>query len=124
MIRRPPRSTLFPYTTLFRSDGDRRQPVVEGRAHHEGHARAVGVVLDLRPNGLDVRAADQAGDSLSRTLTRSACRVEVGLRVKVVPGRRVRGLTRGGENDLVALLAEQVAPVGGRAGDTVAVQHC
>src|SRR2546430_5283028 len=24
MIRRPPRSTLFPYTTLFRSDGYRR----------------------------------------------------------------------------------------------------
>src|SRR3712207_1205576 len=24
MIRRPPRSTLFPYTTLFRSDGQRR----------------------------------------------------------------------------------------------------
>src|SRR3712207_8921805 len=23
MIRRPPRSTLFPYTTLFRSEGDR-----------------------------------------------------------------------------------------------------
>src|SRR5437763_12501413 len=29
MIRRPPRSTLFPYTTLFRSD-DRAQPVLEG----------------------------------------------------------------------------------------------
>src|SRR3712207_7003472 len=34
MIRRPPRSTLFPYTTLFRSDvftraGDVRQHVVE-----------------------------------------------------------------------------------------------
>src|SRR2546430_10265720 len=28
MIRRPPRSTLFPYTTLFRSiDGDLLQPV-------------------------------------------------------------------------------------------------
>src|SRR2546427_5735855 len=26
MIRRPPRSTLFPYTTLFRSD----QPVLDG----------------------------------------------------------------------------------------------
>src|SRR3712207_8646478 len=26
MIRRPPRSTLFPYTTLFRSDGLGRQP--------------------------------------------------------------------------------------------------
>src|SRR5215510_15193617 len=25
MIRRPPRSTLFPYTTLFRSAGDARQ---------------------------------------------------------------------------------------------------
>src|SRR2546422_1346956 len=30
MIRRPPRSTLFPYTTLFRSPG--RQPVPRGRA--------------------------------------------------------------------------------------------
>src|SRR3712207_8046182 len=32
MIRRPPRSTLFPYTTLFRSLGtgaaDRREPLV------------------------------------------------------------------------------------------------
>src|SRR5256885_5787704 len=27
MIRRPPRSTLFPYTTLFRSDGGRTSPV-------------------------------------------------------------------------------------------------
>src|SRR2546429_5273909 len=26
MIRRPPRSTLFPYTTLFRSHGGSRQP--------------------------------------------------------------------------------------------------
>src|SRR5256885_3982111 len=26
MIRRPPRSTLFPYTTLFRSDGDVQRP--------------------------------------------------------------------------------------------------
>src|SRR6266480_6385596 len=27
MIRRPPRSTLFPYTTLFRSAADRARPV-------------------------------------------------------------------------------------------------
>src|SRR5437667_6420347 len=27
MIRRPPRSTLFPYTTLFRSDGATRRSV-------------------------------------------------------------------------------------------------
>src|SRR2546428_8544194 len=34
MIRRPPRSTLFPYTTLFRSQFrrvDRRTPVTERR---------------------------------------------------------------------------------------------
>src|SRR3989475_4882194 len=31
MIRRPPRSTLFPYTTLFRSRGARRAPAAEGR---------------------------------------------------------------------------------------------
>src|SRR5256885_16337456 len=43
MIRRPPRSTLFPYTTLFRShDGDRQRPLggddgVEGTAFDELH---------------------------------------------------------------------------------------
>src|SRR2546426_8219033 len=29
MIRRPPRSTLFPYTTLFRSRGARKLPLHE-----------------------------------------------------------------------------------------------
>src|SRR3712207_7919917 len=38
MIRRPPRSTLFPYTTLFRSDGD--QPGVVG-VHLGNHQRDV-----------------------------------------------------------------------------------
>src|SRR5687768_18209936 len=41
MIRRPPRSTLFPYTTLFRSHarshGDRADP---GRLHHDLHGTA------------------------------------------------------------------------------------
>src|SRR2546421_1954422 len=32
MIRRPPRSTLFPYTTLFRSDPNFQQKVVDGLA--------------------------------------------------------------------------------------------
>src|SRR3712207_8680717 len=32
MIRRPPRSTLFPYTTLFRS---RRHPPQVAEAHHK-----------------------------------------------------------------------------------------
>src|SRR5258707_5871486 len=43
MIRRPPRSTLFPYTTLFRSD--RR---VLGRAGREALQIVEGGALDLR----------------------------------------------------------------------------
>src|SRR3712207_8702113 len=53
MIRRPPRSTLFPYTTLFRSDRERRRddvrvparapgrPVAEGRSLAPGGGRGV-----------------------------------------------------------------------------------
>src|SRR2546422_6870636 len=38
MIRRPPRSTLFPYTTLFRSPLDHRAGVRgAGEPHDEGH---------------------------------------------------------------------------------------
>src|SRR3989442_9862950 len=34
MIRRPPRSTLFPYTTLFRSDGLARRLMRGGAQQH------------------------------------------------------------------------------------------
>src|SRR5256885_12593436 len=34
MIRRPPRSTLFPYTTLFRSP--QKPPVLRGKPHPAG----------------------------------------------------------------------------------------
>src|SRR2546426_2637440 len=34
MIRRPPRSTLFPYTTLFRSAGDEDHNGDIGHAHY------------------------------------------------------------------------------------------
>src|SRR3712207_8389527 len=33
MIRRPPRSTLFPYTTLFRSEGLSKVVALEGAPH-------------------------------------------------------------------------------------------
>src|SRR3989441_13208726 len=46
MIRRPPRSTLFPYTTLFRS---RREPEHAGR-HHALVGDAV--ALDLEPEAV------------------------------------------------------------------------
>src|SRR5712691_12956405 len=43
MIRRPPRSTLFPYTTLFRSRGGKRQQRQdgqEGEGRHDEQARS------------------------------------------------------------------------------------
>src|SRR2546426_7292052 len=60
MIRRPPRSTLFPYTTLFRSARRQLQPVVRrrttrARCHfspthdHQGWAR----VLDRKSTRLN-----------------------------------------------------------------------
>src|SRR2546422_6420124 len=62
MIRRPPRSTLFPYTTLFRSDL-RRQP--GGRLVHEQQARIGDELLGQRQHlGL---AARQRGRSEEHT---------------------------------------------------------
>src|SRR5574341_452449 len=42
MIRRPPRSTLFPYTTLFRSDPRRERPRARGLALEDEEQRRVG----------------------------------------------------------------------------------
>src|SRR3712207_8263092 len=65
MIRRPPRSTLFPYTTLFRSVREARRRAVEhgrGRAGRHGdqgraRTRAGGARADpargLRPGAAD-----------------------------------------------------------------------
>src|SRR6266487_5964116 len=58
MIRRPPRSTLFPYTTLFRSP--RRRPGGPDRPRREAGGR-------LRPQGVDApgrRGAPSDGDRL------------------------------------------------------------
>src|SRR2546426_3724453 len=48
MIRRPPRSTLFPYTTLFRSDrsgASQRNSVFRSRPHGLDQARGRGLVV-------------------------------------------------------------------------------
>src|SRR5689334_24001327 len=50
MIRRPPRSTLFPYTTLFRSD---RAP--RSNADHDVGHPALGLLPDFRPRGFVMR---------------------------------------------------------------------
>src|SRR2546427_269345 len=51
MIRRPPRSTLFPYTTLFRSPPQERRAMqlaaVIGKVFWEGGLRALGAAGDV-----------------------------------------------------------------------------
>src|SRR5256885_16323591 len=62
MIRRPPRSTLFPYTTLFRSYRGRRQ------AQHRRQGQRVKEPDDL--DGLDHRGPAALGDGRDRKSTR------------------------------------------------------
>src|SRR3712207_8332457 len=48
MIRRPPRSTLFPYTTLFRSGRERVAVRASGLGPcREGDLRRVGITVDV-----------------------------------------------------------------------------
>src|SRR2546427_4183711 len=50
MIRRPPRSTLFPYTTLFRSNPSRRAATIEPSS---STIRTFGTRSALRPGARD-----------------------------------------------------------------------
>src|SRR2546422_8419446 len=54
MIRRPPRSTLFPYTTLFRSPHDAAAPPAGGGQHsHDVPGGRVGVGQGGATSGKD-----------------------------------------------------------------------
>src|SRR3712207_7148139 len=61
MIRRPPRSTLFPYTTLFRSDPDLFGALVE-RFDKEIVATSAAEFVDAKLKERDARVA-KAGAS-------------------------------------------------------------
>src|SRR3712207_7801678 len=70
MIRRPPRSTLFPYTTLFRSDRPGKMKKEEKRALLVERARAgFGAWMDAH----DLRVGEPArrGDRKSTRLLQS-----------------------------------------------------
>src|SRR2546429_8913438 len=99
MIRRPPRSTLFPYTTLFRSLAVHRSEVrpPEAVEYHVGlggeKLRDLGrqiALEELRPEGLDhldvgLQLAEGAGEDLPRVppprgvLVEASHRLHVGL---------------------------------------------
>src|SRR2546422_7216974 len=71
MIRRPPRSTLFPYTTLFRSPKDWHTPRIPGFGDIDW-ARFMAVLWEIGYNGpvcIEVED-DSFGKSLDRKSTR------------------------------------------------------
>src|SRR2546429_6450317 len=59
MIRRPPRSTLFPYTTLFRSDRVRHDGEEAGNAEVREH-------LGKRPGAGPLRSEEHTSELQSR----------------------------------------------------------
>src|SRR3712207_8500427 len=76
MIRRPPRSTLFPYTTLFRSrllgagvaDEDRRRPGAGDQGPHD--AQPARALLDRVRGAVRHRPRLHAPDRQDRKSTR------------------------------------------------------
>src|SRR3712207_7735794 len=69
MIRRPPRSTLFPYTTLFRSV---HRYSTEGAARAAIEDREVYGAFVATPSGPSVLVASAAGPAISQALTHAA----------------------------------------------------
>src|SRR2546425_5423444 len=71
MIRRPPRSTLFPYTTLFRSATD----IGPVHAGHFDEDLAHGARLDLLQSHLEVEVRSEEHTSELQSLAYLVCRL-------------------------------------------------
>src|SRR2546426_8451424 len=101
MIRRPPRSTLFPYTTLFRSratDGidasfavGRRHQVAARRRHRGGRRPAVGLLVvrfHRRDNGARERSEEHTSELQSPC--NLVCRLLLEKKKKIISRYRER----------------------------------
>src|SRR5579862_5329710 len=107
MIRRPPRSTLFPYTTLFRS--------------HEAHLRLEIAALAVAHGELREARADVA---CAQQFMRDAVGARVGYRVLEEAFDMDRGLARAGDDEPAALGEQALAGLGlDLAPDLVAAAH-
>src|SRR2546430_3080440 len=84
MIRRPPRSTLFPYTTLFRSDAEylaeelggglNKQDLLE-LGHYQCYARITDVRNGERLPAFSVRLRSEEHTSELQSQSNLACRL-------------------------------------------------
>src|SRR2546422_4578226 len=74
MIRRPPRSTLFPYTTLFRSRSGRTRarsvPAPARLRRVEAQRRATSHCPSLRPSGYVVASCARSEEHTSELQSR------------------------------------------------------
>src|SRR5256884_9205297 len=84
MIRRPPRSTLFPYTTLFRSDVFRFYSFRINLYFPAGSARDE-LAVSLQPG--DLVLLEQAGDPARHPADDPVLPVEHGLQVELHAAR-------------------------------------
>src|SRR3712207_7161003 len=80
MIRRPPRSTLFPYTTLFRSGRDGTRELMQRRLElRQGLQRElpIGHSADVRLGRHDVKAGQRSEEHTSELQSRQylVCRL-------------------------------------------------
>src|SRR2546430_13828004 len=95
MIRRPPRSTLFPYTTLFRSPQPAAPRVLRMRpARHATQGvwpalAAAAVVLAVIGSGL-WRRAPRWQELTTGPAHRATIRLRDGTQVALAPGSRLR----------------------------------
>src|SRR5438105_12867487 len=90
MIRRPPRSTLFPYTTLFRSLRERR--AFDQDADHPGMVAA-------RADAAELRAAQRSEEHTSELQSR----VDLVCRLLLEKKKHNHAAVPSEENDLIAL---------------------
>src|SRR4030095_12411267 len=103
MIRRPPRSTLFPYTTLFRSPADApaedlsSAPAASGQAKAAATAAAISA-FNVMAISFEVKAwvSSRRGAAPRRPVLQNAC-----LGAEVARLRSRRGLGRGLDRDPV-----------------------
>src|SRR2546429_9764804 len=94
MIRRPPRSTLFPYTTLFRSGGI-------------GHLRSFEVQLLLQILVTQVQAPESFGFVEVLRIGRLAA---VGIKAVVSPETKLFGFQQFGEKNEHMIHSRTVPP--------------
>src|SRR3712207_3281155 len=107
MIRRPPRSTLFPYTTLFRSGrgrgGERASRTTEGEpgaargSRHEipgGGAAPARAANPFHPGGSDPDPTSGAGERASVGAASRAAKLAASIAPRAAGAQRARPYLR------------------------------